>query len=55
MNKTKIKAPCNSSPCLNSGTCTNNNNVTIPFYSCACANGYTGQNCQICKKKINIP
>ena len=46
----KIKAPCTSSTCLNGGTCTNYNNVTRPFYSCSCANGYTGQNCQLCKK-----
>lgn len=40
--------PCDSSPCLNEGTCnilsfTNN---TI-MYSCTCKNGYSGRNCEV--------
>jgi len=50
INKTKYKhtAPCFSSPCKNSGTCNAYNNATSPFYSCTCANGYSGQTCQTC-------
>ena len=32
-----------SSPCLNGATCTNNN---LGGYTCTCATGYTGVNCQ---------
>ncbi|XP_077400930.1 zonadhesin, like isoform X2 [Vanacampus margaritifer] len=36
-------SPCLSNPCLNGGTCNDINNAT---YSCACAPGYEGFNCQ---------
>ena len=36
---------CSSNPCQNSGTCVDG----IARYSCSCANGYTGNNCQISK------
>ena len=43
--KLKSKAlPCVlSSPCQNGATCTNNN---LGGYTCACATGYMGTNCQ---------
>ena len=34
-------------PCLNEGRC--NQNPTPPGYHCACADGYTGKNCEIGK------
>ena len=36
--------PCNSSPCMNSGTCVPGTNVTR--YTCICG-AYTGINCEI--------
>ena len=33
---------CASSPCQNGGTCTDHVNQ----YTCACVEGYTGENCQ---------
>ena len=33
---------CQSSPCQNAGTCTNDVNK----YTCTCQPGYTGANCQ---------
>ena len=33
---------CESSPCLNGGTCTDH----IGSFSCACGRGYTGQTCR---------
>jgi len=42
-------APCSSNPCQNGGTCANNNNNTSPYYTCSCANGFTGHTCQIGK------
>jgi hypothetical protein len=44
-----LKAICSSNPCQNGGSCSNFNNATSPFYGCACANGYTGYNCEIRK------
>ncbi|XP_070578928.1 uncharacterized protein [Ptychodera flava] len=34
---------CESEPCLNGGTCTDDVNV----YTCACAEGYSGTNCEV--------
>ncbi len=40
--------PCNlGSPCGIHGTCTNDN---LGGYTCACATGYTGTNCNIRKR-----
>ena len=41
----KFKAlPCIlANPCLNGAACTNNN---LGGYTCTCASGYTGTNCQ---------
>ena len=36
---------CNSNPCQNGGTCTD----FINNYSCQCAAGYSGVNCEISK------
>jgi len=36
-------SPCTPNPCQNGGTCTVTGTTT---YSCACADGYTGTNCQ---------
>ena len=33
------------SPCLNGGTCANDN---VGGYTCACTSSYTGTNCQTC-------
>ncbi|XP_053373770.1 uncharacterized protein LOC123532644 isoform X6 [Mercenaria mercenaria] len=38
---------CNTSPCLNGGTCTN-----IPGYLCICATGWTGSRCHISTDNI---
>src|SRR5271165_6487091 len=35
---------CNTFPCKNGGTCTNNPGS----YNCSCPSGFTGQNCEIC-------
>ncbi|XP_033643557.1 uncharacterized protein LOC117303459 isoform X5 [Asterias rubens] len=41
-----IGAPqCDSSPCMNSGTCASDNTAS-DGYSCSCLTGYTGQNCE---------
>ena len=38
------QAPCNASPCQNSGLCANT--ATGPnYYSCTCINGFTGSTC----------
>ena len=42
---------CSSSPCQYSGTCVHTGNGT--GYSCVCVQGYTGDNCQTGKIKIN--
>ena len=49
----KFKAPCDSDPCQNGGTCFNYNNATSPYYRCDCVNGYTGQNCETRKYRIS--
>jgi hypothetical protein len=36
--------PCANSPCLNGATC----QVSGSSYTCQCAPGYSGSNCQIC-------
>lgn len=36
---------CATNPCQNGGTCTDG----FDFYTCQCAAGYGGQNCQQCK------
>ncbi len=46
---TSIQAPCFNNPCQNGGTCSNYDNTTRPYYSCACPFGYTGANCEIGK------
>jgi hypothetical protein len=43
----RIEAPCDSNPCQNNGTCSNNKNDTSPYYTCGCPYGYSGQDCQI--------
>ncbi|XP_075758943.1 neurocan core protein isoform X2 [Pelodiscus sinensis] len=35
--------PCENNPCLHGGTCQSNGTV----YSCSCAPGFTGENCEI--------
>jgi len=42
-----FKAPCDSNPCFNDGTCSGSE--TSPFYSCECPNGYDGDQCEECK------
>ena len=37
-----IPTACSSDPCKNGATCTD---VTLDTYSCACANNFTGANC----------
>ena len=34
-------------PCQNGGTCTSNTSAPAggPYYTCTCANGFSGQNC----------
>ncbi len=49
-----LVAPCTSGICQNGGSCTVFDNDTIPYYDCLCINGYTGYNCQICKKIIHL-
>ncbi|XP_076749113.1 sushi, von Willebrand factor type A, EGF and pentraxin domain-containing protein 1 [Xylocopa sonorina] len=43
-----FQSPCDSSPCLNEGTCNMQNfaNSTI-FYTCTCKSGYSGSNCEL--------
>ncbi|EDO28822.1 predicted protein, partial [Nematostella vectensis] len=36
--------PCDSSPCKNNGTCVD---VDVKGYRCACAQGFTGLDCDI--------
>ena len=36
--------PCETSPCLNSGTCIFEDQ--LPFYSCHCLSYYTGEHCE---------
>jgi len=36
---------CFNNPCLTGATCQSNGNS----YTCTCASGYSGNNCQICK------
>ena len=44
--------PCNlGSPCGIHGTCTDDN---LGGYTCACATGYTGTNCNIRKREFFI-
>lgn len=38
-----ILVPCDSNPCLNSGTCTNNG---ASNFICSCPPGYTGRTCE---------
>lgn len=40
-----ILASCDSNPCRNAGTCTVSG--TGNTYTCTCAPGYTGNNCEI--------
>ena len=40
---------CQSSPCLNGGTCSSISNTQ---FSCSCALGYQGSNCQLCNFKF---
>ena len=39
-----VERVCNSDPCQNGATCNENNNQ--PGYTCTCAPGFTGTNCQ---------
>lgn len=39
---------CSTDPCQNDGICI----PTTSGYSCQCASGYTGINCETCKSKI---
>jgi hypothetical protein len=41
---------CSPNPCQNGGTCTNG----IATYTCACATGYTGTNCQTQQPDVQI-
>jgi hypothetical protein len=43
----RIEALCDSNPCQNNGTCSNNKNAPSPYYTCGCPYGYSGQDCQI--------
>jgi hypothetical protein len=43
----KCVNPCSTLPCRNNGTCTQ---TGAENYTCQCADGYTGQNCEIDKK-----
>ena len=38
---------CFNNPCLNGAVCTTNGNS----YTCSCAAGYSGTNCQTCNIK----
>jgi hypothetical protein len=40
---------CSGAPCENGGTCTDD----VNSYSCACAVGFTGNNCQT-GKSVNV-
>ena len=42
---------CDSSPCQNSGICTDG----VNSYSCACRSGYTGLQCQTSKFEFGFP
>ncbi len=42
---------CQSSPCLNGGTCSS---ISTTQYSCSCSLGYQGSMCQLCSLKIKI-
>lgn len=41
---------CFSNPCLNGGTCNVDNSGK---YNCACPKLYNGQNCNLCKSRLN--
>ena len=41
-----VSNACSTSPCLNGGTCQVTG--TGSTFSCQCAAGYSGTNCQIC-------
>ncbi len=54
MDECNLEAPCTSGICQNGGTCREFDNDIIPYYDCECINGYTGYNCEICKKIIHV-
>eukprot|EP00794_Sanderia_malayensis_P015961 gene15961-17567_t len=39
--------PCFNNPCQNGGTCIANTNTTSSNYTCACASGFKGSQCQL--------
>nr|XP_058940533.1 ficolin-2-like [Pocillopora verrucosa] len=46
-----IENPCNSSPCLNNGTC--QAGFTSKGFRCVCRHGFSGENCQLQGLKKN--
>ena len=42
---TVVSSPCKPNPCQNGGVC----NRKGGSYTCTCAAGYQGNNCQTCK------
>jgi len=40
---------CFTNPCLNGGKCQVVSSYTGVSYTCSCASGYYGNNCQYCK------
>ena len=49
MLNTFLDNPCFNNPCLNGATC----QTSGSSYVCICPVGYSGTNCQTCKKKQN--
>ena len=44
-NSANCRTPCSASPCENGGSCSDS--ADLSSYTCACAPGYTGVNCEL--------